>query len=155
MKAWSYYVETSVWGMIPKGQPREMRRTSLQFLRRFPRELFHISTVVYREIAASDESSKFQIMEVLNELIPISFDVTSEVDFLARFYIESGILPPKKLDDALHVALATVHEMRVLVSWNHRHIANARKTELYRAANLIRGYSSTPMILTPVEVIHG
>ena len=74
---------------------------------------------------------------------------------MAQRYTEAGIIPAKKQEDALHVALATVYHMDVLVSWNHRHIANIRKTELYRAANLLHGYSQTPLILTPLEVLHG
>ena len=80
--------------------------------------------------------------------------VTTECDELAEFYIDCSITPAKKLEDALHVAVATVHEIDVLVSWNHRHLANARKTDQYRGANLIRGYWKSPLILTPLEVLH-
>jgi hypothetical protein len=52
------------------------------------------------------------------------------------------------------VAIATTQEIDVLVSWNHKHIANVRKTEQYRGANLMFGYAKTPIILTPLEVLH-
>ena len=97
----SCYIETGVWGMIPKGQPREMRRASIQLLRR-----------------------------------------------LHHHYI-------RRSGDALHVAVATFHQMDVLLSWNHRHMANVRKTEQYRGANLLRGSSKTPLMLTPLEVLYG
>src|SRR5262249_8969653 len=77
-----------------------------------------------------------------------------ECEELAQFYIDSGILPSKKIADALHFPIATIHQMTVLVSWNHRHMANIRKAEQYQAANLIRGYRKTPLILTPFEVMH-
>ena len=48
----------------------------------------------------------------------------------------------------------TFHKVDVLVSWNHRHLANVRKAEQYRGANLFRGYPNTPLILTPLEVLH-
>ena len=63
----SFYVETSVWGTIPKGQPREMRRASLQFLRQSPRRSIFISPRVLSEIDASNESDRAQMMEVLYE----------------------------------------------------------------------------------------
>ena len=149
-----YYVETSVWGMIPQGQPREMRQASLQFLRRFPRPAYFVSPVVLEEIEAANENSRSQILEVMESAAPGMIEVTTEAYELARFYIDSGILPARKIEDALHVALSTVHEMDVLVSWNHRHMANVRKTEQYRGANLMRGYRKTPLILTPLEVLH-
>ena len=148
----SYYVETSVWGMIPKGQPREMRRASLRFLRR--QLQFFASPVALYEIGACAELARAQIMEVFDALQPTILEVTAGIEELAGFYIETGIVAKRKRPDALHVAVATVHEMDVLVSWNHRHIANIRKTEQYRGANLIRGYSNTPQILTPIEVLH-
>jgi hypothetical protein len=150
----SYYVETSVWGMIPQGQPRELRRASLQFFRRLPRPAFFISSVVLDEIGACEQTDRSQILEIIEATAPTLLEVTLESYELARFYIESGILPAGKRADALHVALSTVHQMDVLVSWNHRHMANVRKTEQYRGANLLRSYRQTPLILTPLEVLH-
>ena len=150
----SYYVETSVWGMIPKGQPKELRQASLQFLRQAPSPNFFISAVVLREITACSPKIRSQIMVVLKERTPTMLEVSGECEDLAQFYQDSGILPAKKIEDALHVALATIHKMDVLVSWNHRHMANVRKAEQYQAANLICGYRKTPLILTPIEVMH-
>jgi len=149
-----HYVETSVWGMIPAGQPGEMRRASLQFLRRSPRPPLFVSAVVLDEINAASEAARTAILEVVEETAPTLLEVSAEIHELAQFYIESGILAPRRIEDALHVAIATVHQIDVLVSWNHRHLTNVRKTELYRAANLLRGYSHMPLILTPLEVLH-
>ena len=150
----NYYVETSVWGMIPKGQPREMRRATLQFLRRSQDANYFISLAVLNEISRSTVDTISEINEVLKAVAPGILEITEEAEELAQFYLDSGILPAKKADDALHVAVSTIHEMDVLVSWNHRHIANVRKTEQYRGANLMRGYWNTPLILTPLEVLH-
>lgn len=42
----------------------------------------------------------------------------------ARLYIASKALPPRSLDDAAHVAYATVYGVDAVVSWNFRHMAN-------------------------------
>ncbi len=149
-----YYVETSVWGMLPKGQPREMRRASLEFLHRLTSQSGFVSSVVLKEIMAAKEVDRSQMVESLERVRPTLLEPMPNAEELAQHYIDCGILPPKKRDDALHVAIATIEEMDVLVSWNHRHIANVRKTEQYRGANLLRGYSHTPLILTPLEVLH-
>src|SRR5437870_3270473 len=113
-----YYVETSVWGMIPKGQPRELRKATLQFLKQWPGASYCVSPIVLDEISVCDEAIRTQIMEVFKGSGARELKMTPEARELARFYINSGILPARKTLDALHVAIATVHEMDVLVSWN-------------------------------------
>jgi len=102
MKERSYYLETSVWGMLPKGQPREMRRASLQLLRRLTSQTCFVSPVVLREIMAAQEADREQIAEALQLLAPTLLQSTPEAEELAQHYIDSDILPAKKRDDADH-----------------------------------------------------
>ena len=51
---------------------------------------------------------------------------------LSKSLIQEGGLPAKALDDALHIALSTVHGMDYLLTWNCRHIDNAGKKPLIR-----------------------
>jgi hypothetical protein len=150
----SYYVETSVWGMVPKGQPPDMRRATIRFLRQMPRRQCFVSRVVLNEINVCSPSIRKVIHRYYAAVQPRLLELTEPIKELASFYISTGILPAKKTDDALHVAFATVEELDVLVSWNHRHMVNARKTDQYRGANLAKGYWKTPHILTPLEVLN-
>src|SRR5437660_423399 len=95
-----YYVETSVWGMIPPGQPREMRRASLQFLRRSPRPLLFISPVVIDEIHMAPETARTPILEVITATVPTLLELTQEAQELAQSYIDANILPPRRMEDA-------------------------------------------------------
>ncbi len=72
---------------------------------------------------------------------------------MAEEYIKAGIVPAKKRDDARHVALATLGGVDILVSWNHRHLANKRKRELFNAVNLLEGRTQPLEICTPFEVL--
>ena len=71
---------------------------------------------------------------------------------LAQQCIGSGIMPTKAALDALHVALATVHGMDFLLTWNCAHIANAairpRIDELCWKAG-----HRPPVICTPLELM--
>ncbi|CAN5740996.1 hypothetical protein BH23GEM5_BH23GEM5_23000 [soil metagenome] len=58
---------------------------------------------------------------------------------LAATYQERRIVSPKYGDDAVHIALATVAEVDLLVSWNFRHIVHYEKIRLFNAVNLERG----------------
>lgn len=82
----------------------------------------------------------------------IELDVTEEVEELAKSYMDKGIVPEKKEDDALHVAIATVAEMDALITWNFQHLANLRKSELFYSVSLEKGYLKKLGIVTPMEV---
>jgi hypothetical protein len=89
----------------------------------------------------------------LNRLSPAVLEPSEESESLAEAYLEAGIIPPKKRDDARHVALATVAGLEIVVSWNHRHLANERKSDLFNAVNRLAGYQQVLVIHTPFEVM--
>jgi hypothetical protein len=55
-------------------------------------------------------------------------------------------------EDALHVAVAAVHGMDYLLTWNCRHIANATNRQAITKACDDAGYQ-TPVICTPEELM--
>jgi hypothetical protein len=77
--------------------------------------------------------------------------VTAEAVTLRQAYLEAGIVTPKSADDALHVALATVAQCGIIVSWNFRHIVNYKKVPLYNAVNVLHRYAVLD-IRSPLEV---
>lgn len=78
--------------------------------------------------------------------------VTSEAVTLADAYQTHGILTPKYYDDGLHIALATIAQVDVLVSWNFQHIVNFHRIRLFNAVNLSLGYNVV-QIFSPLEVV--
>jgi hypothetical protein len=63
-----------------------------------------------------------------------------------------GILPPKALFDALHIAIVAHHRVEYLLTWNCRHIANARI--LQRIHAVLNDLSvPIPIICTPEEMV--
>jgi hypothetical protein len=75
-----------------------------------------------------------------------------EVEPLARQLLDAGALPAKARLDALHLAMATVHRMSYLLTWNCKHLANA---SLWRRIDLVcrsAGYQP-PTICTPLELM--
>jgi hypothetical protein len=154
-QALKVYVETSVWGMTLPSQPRALREPSKRFLRQCRTGLFipYISSVVLQEIARASARDADQMVVEINRLAPIELTPSEEVEQLAGEYLKAGIVPAKKRDDARHVALATVSGMEILVSWNHRHLANKRKKEFFNAVNKLAGRARPLEICTPFEVL--
>ncbi|CAK0775472.1 PIN domain-containing protein [Gammaproteobacteria bacterium] len=67
-------------------------------------------------------------------------------------YLGAGIVTPKSRDDATHVALATLSQCEIIVSWNFKHIVHFQKIPKYNAVNLLHGYHFI-YIYSPSEVI--
>jgi hypothetical protein len=71
---------------------------------------------------------------------------------LAAHRVVSHSLPTKATADAMHVALAAVHGVDYLLTWNCRHLANATLRDRIAEACMQRGFRS-PKICTPRNLI--
>lgn len=79
-------------------------------------------------------------------------EVTASALELAREIVGASVIPAKVLEDAIHVATATVHGIDYLVTWNCRHIANA-EIEL-RLLRLCQGLGyKVPILCTPEQLM--
>lgn len=117
-----------------------------------------VSDLVIREITRTpDSAQRERLLAVIRDHslgVLDSTKIADEIQTLAVAYVKSGVFPQKKLEDSLHVALATVSGMDFLLSWNYRHLANVNKEMLVQAVNLRLGYLKTPRMTTPMEVLH-
>jgi predicted nucleic acid-binding protein len=94
--------------------------------------------------AAAARLSVLEPVTLLNE--------TAESRILAAKLLAAGGLPRKASSDALHIAIATVHGMDYLVTWNCKHIANARMLRFVMETCRASDYEP-PVICTPEELI--
>ncbi len=74
--------------------------------------------------------------------------VDEEVRGLARILVRERVMPGPMAGDAIHAAVATVHRMEYVLTWNVRHLANANKLEHLRTICRRVGYVP-PQIVTP------
>jgi len=154
MKAVELYLETSVWNFCFADDTPEKRDATLAFfdgLAASPYEIF-ISQVVSEEIAEAEPVKRRQLLELLDRYRPVILDITEEVVELATQYRIHSAIPENKIEDALHVACATVSELDAVISWNMKHIANLRRQERIQAVNMLNGYHKPISLITPLEV---
>jgi len=78
-------------------------------------------------------------------------EVTDEAQQLATHLIIKKLVPKTSLEDALHIALATIHGMHFLLTWNFRHINNAEMKARIRDEIEVLGYKC-PVICSPEEL---
>ena len=143
------YADTSVYGGVEDDEFAEASRAFFAQVRR-GRFALAVSAVVAEEIEGAPERVRghFDAMLAHAEIL----DVTPEAQSLQRAYLDADILTPKWQEDALHVALASVNECEVIVSWNFRHIVHFQKIPKYNAVNALHGYPSVA-IHAPPEVL--
>ena len=155
MRKLKLYLDTSVWNFYYADDAPEKKEITRQFFENLKAGYYQIysSAVVIQEIENADEKTRSELSVLLEEYKPIMLEVDDEIDELAGIYINGGIVPERKWDDALHIAIATVNEMDGLVSWNYRHLANLNKKEKVRAVNIMHGYLKELEMITPMEVI--
>jgi len=80
-------------------------------------------------------------------------DLDEESKQLGEAYISEHILEQTSLNDAYHIAIASVNRLDVLVSWNFKHIVNFDKIQQFNSVNLRLGYPTID-IRTPTVMIH-
>ena len=78
-------------------------------------------------------------------------ELTTEAANLADAYLGHNILPPNFLNDASHIAIATVAGADLVVSWNFKHIFHFEKIQRFNAVNIEMGYKSI-LVFSPREV---
>lgn len=149
MKVLRIYIDTSVvGGCFDDNFSRWSNRLVADFQSR--RYMPVISAVVATELELAPEAVRAKFDEIL-QLEPEFLELTEEATALARVYFEHGALPLKFQNDLLHIALATVANVDVLVSWNFRHIVRLEKIRIFNAVNLELGYKAL-QIHSPQEV---
>jgi hypothetical protein len=108
------------------------------------------SELVLLEAGAGDPDAAAERLKALGGL-PVLFADEPTRD-LARRLLESAAIPDAAADDALHVAIAVANRMDYLVTWNLRHIANARMRPRIDDCCRTTGYSPV-IICTPEDLV--
>ena len=148
------YIESTIPSYVVARPARDLLQAARQQitkdwwdLQRERHELF-ASQVVLDEIAAGEREVALRRLDLMAGITVL--DLTPAAEALAERILRSGLLPASADGDAAHIAIATVHQMDVLLTWNCRHIANAAIVGRLRRLVDAEG-SRLPEIYTPEE----
>ena len=111
---------------------------------------FVISRIVRDEIRQGDATAAQRRLEVVSSLTIL--EMLPEAGMLAQRLLDAGAVPGNSEQDAQHIAIATVHGVNYLVSWNHKHIVNKNKREHINHVCQAAGFQPIT-ICTPLEVM--
>ena len=150
------YLETTIASYLTARPSRDLIRAAHQQMtrqwwetRRTDFELF-VSQSVVDEAAAGDAEAAERRQRLLAPVPRLA--INDEAVALAKELIRQHALPEEAVEDALHIALAAVHGMDFLLTWNCSHIANAERMAAIRSTIASAGYEC-PWICTPEEML--
>lgn len=108
------------------------------------------SEIVAAELHYAPPKVKAKYQEFIS-LETTVVEVNEQAEMLADAYIGHRILTEKFRNDMLHIAVATAHNVDILVSWNFKHIVHYDKIVKFNAVNMEYGFRQLA-ILSPREV---
>lgn len=88
----------------------------------------------------------------LMEGVPV-LEISGQVRSLTHSLLTKNLVPMKASSDAVHIAVAAVHGLDFLVTWNIKHIANPFIREKLQKEVIASGFQ-LPMICTPEELFY-
>ncbi len=109
----------------------------------------YTSEVVIAEAERGDPEAARARLAVLEPLRRLS--ATSESEAMVPILLRETGLPADALLDMSHISVATVHGMQYLLTWNCRHIANARIVRIVERICRNLGFEP-PVLCTPDEL---
>jgi hypothetical protein len=150
------YLETSIISYLAARPSRDLitaarQQLTLQWWERKRTEFrLFVSEEVVREIREGDSDAVARRLTYVGGASLLG--VTRESIELARALVDARCIPKEAATDALHVAVATTNGVEYLLTWNCKHIANARvRGQIER---VIRLYGHEPPVLcTPEELL--
>jgi len=112
----------------------------------------YTSVYAYSELEEAPEPQNANMLNLIKKYNINILDTSDEVIKLAEKYIANNIIPEKKRMDALHIAIASVYELDMILSFNFKHINRIKTKTMIPAINQVLGYRDI-IIAHPEEVI--
>ena len=146
------YLESSVFNFVFADDAPDKQAITTDFFENKSAnfDLF-MSDIVFSELDNTKEPKRNALMQLLEKYPLTNLKNTQEAINLARVYVSEGIIPEKFINDALHIAIATVNEIDSVVSWNLEHIVKLKTIIEVNRINKKKGYKQI-FIITPEEI---
>ena len=150
------YLDTSVISHLQAEDTPEKMQDTLKFWDEIKKGKYEvvISDVTFSELAKCNEPKKTVLLHSLSQIDFLMVEENKESLEVSERYIEYGVLNQKSFDDCRHMAIATVFNCDLIVSWNFKHFVNIKTMTKLQAVNKLLGFREV-LILPPVMMLEG
>lgn len=145
------YIDTSVVGGY---FDEEFKEATIKLFERLDNNeiIFVVSDLLDLELINAPQQVREHLLKYSADKFQ-RVELTEEAIKLADTYIDEKIVGKTSLEDCRHIALATIHKVDVLASWNFKHIVNLDRIKGYNSVNLRLGYSMIE-IRSPKDLVN-
>ena len=145
------YIDTSIVGGF---FDEEFQEPTGKLFKRLERNeiIFVVSDLLDLELI----NAPHRVRDLLLNYSPDKFqriELSEEAVKLADSYIIEKVVGKTSLEDCRHIAMATIHKVDVLASWNFKHIVNLDRIKGYNSVNMKLGYALIE-IRSPKDLIN-
>jgi len=102
------------------------------------------------EVVRGEQALARKHLDRISEVLVLA--IADAVADLAELSVQRGIVPGKAVSDAIHIAVASVHLIEYLATWNLKHIANPFLRERIRKQVNDLGYPM-PVMCSPEDLL--
>ena len=111
-----------------------------------------ISDLTIAELDRCPEPKRSEMLSSLVDIEYIELVRDERARQLSQLYFEIGGLPPKSKEDAIHIAIASLNDCDIILSWNFKHIVNLRAMTAVEDVNIKKRYKNI-RILSPTMLL--
>ena len=152
MKKLKVYLETSIFNFFFSEKTPNEKDITIKLFAQIARYEAYISDITIAEIDRCPEPKRTKMFDLISEYDLQELTLNESAKELAAKYIQEGIIPQKYQADAFHIAIASVHGMDVVISWNFEHMVKLKTKREVVGINVFMGYKEID-IYSPLEVV--
>lgn len=150
------YMETTIPSVLTARPSKlikaraQQEDTKLWWAQMADRYQIFVSEVVHFEAAEGEKAKAFERLAIVESFpfLPITDAVIELGDAIEKL----GVIPAACANDAVHLAMAAVHKMDILLTWNMKHICNGYLFQRFSTVCQLSGHQM-PMIVTPSQLL--
>ena len=145
------YIDTSVVGGY---FDEEFKEATIKLFERLDNNeiIFVVSDLLDLELINAPQNVKEHLLKYSADKFQ-RVELNEEAIKLADTYINEKVVGKTSVEDCRHIAMATIHKVDVLASWNFKHIVNLDRIKGYNSVNLRLGYSMIE-IRSPKDLVN-
>ncbi len=145
------YIDTSVVGGY---FDEEFKEATIKLFERLDKNeiIFVVSDLLDLELINAPQYVREHLLKYSADKFQ-RVELTEEAIKLANTYIDEKVVGKTSSEDCRHIAMATIHKVDVLASWNFKHIVNLDRIKGYNSVNLRLGYSMIE-IRSPKDLVN-
>ncbi len=138
MKKQRIYLDTSVFGGFFDNEFEEFTKPLFDRINGGEFTII-FSTLLEQELELAPEEVRKLVLRIDNDDTEFITETDNAVE-LAMEYVTEKVVGQASYSDCLHIALATINQADLLISWNFKHIVNIQRIRGYNSINIRNGY---------------